>query len=154
MQRIAILLAIGLSQAACGQGLADNSSAAMTRTIDQENDVVQIRIRAGKNTLTARLEKNATARDFAATLPLRLSLNDHASTEKVADLPRQLSTDGAPPGADPEVGDIAYYAPWGNLAIYYRDFGYSRGLVRLGRIESGAEHLSSLAGPVTIEAAE
>lgn len=24
---------------------------------------------------------------------------------------------------------ITYYAPWGNLAIFYRDFGYSAGLV-------------------------
>jgi hypothetical protein len=32
------------------------------------------------------------------------------------------------------VGDITYYAPWGNLAIFYRDFGYSPGLVRLGHI--------------------
>lgn len=62
---------------------------------------------------------------------------DYAATEKVADLPKKLSTQGAPAGADPEVGDIAYYAPWGNLAIYYKDFGYSAGLVRLGRIDSG-----------------
>jgi hypothetical protein len=41
------------------------------------------------------------------------------------------------------VGDITYYAPWGNLAIFYRDFGYSSGLVSLGRIESGIEALSA-----------
>jgi hypothetical protein len=37
------------------------------------------------------------------------------------------------------VGDIAYYAPWGNLAIFYKDFGYSRGLVKLGRLDSSIE---------------
>jgi hypothetical protein len=36
---------------------------------------------------------------------------------------------------------ITYYAPWGNLAIYYRDFGYSSGLVILGKIDSGMEAL-------------
>jgi hypothetical protein len=40
------------------------------------------------------------------------------------------------------VGDIAYYAPWGSLAIFYKDFGYSNGLVKLGRIDSGIEALS------------
>jgi hypothetical protein len=35
-----------------------------------------------------------------------------------------------------------YYAPWGNLAIFYRDFGYSKGLIRLGRIDSGMEALN------------
>lgn len=115
---------------------------------------MQIRIRAGQKTLTARLEDSAAARDFAAMLPLRLTLKDYASTEKVADLSRKLSTEGAPAGVDPELGDIAYYAPWGNLALYYRDFGYSRGLVRLGRIETGIEALASLDSPVTIEAVE
>ena len=114
---------------------------------------MEIRIKAGQTVLTARLEDSPTARDFAAMLPLNLTLKDYASTEKVADLPRKLSTDGAPDGVDPELGDIAYYAPWGNLALYYRDFGYSRGLVRLGRIETGAEQLRSLEGTVTIEAA-
>ena len=114
---------------------------------------MQIRIKADQTMLTARLEDSAAARDFAAMLPLNLALKDYASTEKVADLPRKLSTDGAPDGIDPEPGDIAYYAPWGNLALYYRDFGYSRGLVRLGRIETGVSVLASLSGPVTIETA-
>jgi hypothetical protein len=119
----------------------------------QEREMVQmIRIKAGDTILTARLEDGAAARDFAALLPLELTLKDYASTEKVADLPRKLSAEGAPAGIDPAVGDIAYYAPWGNLAIFYRDFDYSRGLLRLGRIESGAEELALLAGPVRIEA--
>lgn len=65
---------------------------------------------------------------------MRVKLKDYASTEMVADLPRRLTTLGAPDGNDPEVGDLSYYAPWGNLAIFYRDFGYSKGLIRLGRI--------------------
>jgi hypothetical protein len=43
-----------------------------------------------------------------------------------------LFTAGAPAGSDPSVGDITYYAP-GNLAIFYRDFGYSRGLFKADR---------------------
>ena len=37
---------------------------------------------------------------------------------------------------------MALYAPWGNLAIYYRDFRYSDGLVRLGALELGAAAIS------------
>ena len=87
--------------------------------------------------VTATLVDNATSRDFLSLLPLKMTLKDYASTEKVSDLPRKLTTKGAPAGVDPAPGDIAYYAPWGNLAIYYRDFGYSRGLVRLGKLDSG-----------------
>jgi hypothetical protein len=71
----------------------------------------------------ATLADNATTRDFVALLPLSLNLRDYAGTEKVSGLPQRLSTSSTPPGVDPEIGDLAYYAPWGNLAIFYRDFG-------------------------------
>ncbi|MGO4271918.1 cyclophilin-like fold protein [Paenibacillus sp. TAF58] len=39
------------------------------------------------------------------------------------------------------------------MAIFYKDFGYANGLVRLGHIESGVEKLSKISGnfKVTIE---
>ena len=91
-----------------------------------------------------------TTRDFISLLPLTLTLSDYAQTEKVSDLPRGLSATGAPEGHDPDVGDIAYYAPWGNLAIYYRDFGYSSGLVKLASIDSGIEELAVMSGDFTV----
>ena len=102
---------------------------------------MQIRIEIEDSSLTATLDDTEAARDFASLLPLTLTLEDYASTEKIATLPRKLSTRGAPPGADPDVGDIAYYAPWRNLAIYYRDFGYWAELVKLGRIDGDVEAL-------------
>ena len=88
---------------------------------------MKIRIDVEGATMTGTLEDNATARAFASLLPLTVTLADYAETEKSSDLPSRLSTEGAPAGSDPSIGDIAYYAPWGNLAIFYRDFGYSGG---------------------------
>lgn len=105
---------------------------------------MRIKIITAGGTFTAVLEDSETARDFASLLPIELTLNDYNRTEKVADLPRRLTMAGAPEGADPEVGDIAYFAPWGNLAFYYRDFAYSRGLVRLGRLDGNAEALAKM----------
>jgi hypothetical protein len=85
------------------------------------------------------LTDSEAARDFVSLLPLTLTLEDYARTERISDLPKRLSTKGAPSGGDPSVGDIAYYAPWGNLAIFYRDFGYSSGLVILGKIDGDME---------------
>lgn len=107
----------------------------------EETKAMKIRLTINGKALAATLLDNATARDFHSLLPMTLKLEDYAATEKIAYPPRKLSTQGAPAGIDPEVGDIAYYAPWGNLAIFYKDFGYSRGLVRLGRIDSGVELL-------------
>lgn len=116
---------------------------------------MKIRIQAEGRSLTATLEDSPTVRDFLALLPLTVTLTDYASTEKVAGLPKRLATTGAPAGFDPDVGDITYYAPWGNLAIFYRDFGYATGLVKLGRLDAGVEALGGR-GPVrvTIERAE
>ena len=92
-------------------------------------------------TITATLDDSPAARDFASLLPLTLTLEDYNSTEKITYLPRRLSIEGAPAGIDPSPGDLTYYAPWGNLAIFYKDFGYSRGLVKLGAIVSGGAAL-------------
>ena len=155
MLRVALLLIASLGHAACSaEEAASNATAANAqRRPAPREEAMQIRIKAGQTVISARLEDSAAARDFAALLPLRLTLKDYASTEKIADLPKALSTEGAPAAITPVAGDITYYAPWGNLALFHRDGHHSPGLVRLGRIETGAETLGSLEGPVTIEAA-
>jgi hypothetical protein len=102
---------------------------------------VKIRFAADGAVLTATLADTPSAKDFATLLPLHLTLEDHAATEKISDLPRRLSVEGAAAGATPSAGDLAYYAPWGNLALFHRSFPYSEGLVILGRIHTGVEAL-------------
>jgi hypothetical protein len=97
---------------------------------------MKVRMDVDGTRITATLDDNATSKDFASLLPLTLSLDDYNDTEKISDLPKKLSTRGAPAGVDPAAGEIAYYAPWGNLAIFYKDFKYSRGLVKLGTVDS------------------
>jgi hypothetical protein len=108
----------------------------------QRASSMKIVLKVGERTVVATLDDNPTVRDFASLLPMTLALEDYAATEKISYLPRKLSKEGAPAGVDPSIGDIAYYAPWGNLAIFYKDFGYSSGLVKLGKIDSGLEALS------------
>lgn len=104
--------------------------------------------------VVAILEDNAATRDFLALLPLKVKLEDYAATEKIAYLPSKLSTLGAPSAINPEAGDVTYYAPWGNLALFHKDFRRSPGLVKLGRIVAGFDALK-VAGPsdITIERA-
>ena len=110
---------------------------------------MKIRLTINGLPVTATFADNATSRDFVALLPLTLTLEDYASTEKIAYLPRKLSTAGAPAGFEPSMGDVAYYVPWGNLAIFHRDFRYSDGLIKLGRIDSGVEALKAR-GPLKV----
>jgi hypothetical protein len=125
------------------------------RGVGNGTDTMKIRLTINGKAISATLITNGAATDFLSLLPLMLTLEDYAATEKIAYLPRKLSTAGAPPGSDPSVGDIAYYAPWGNLAIFYKDARYAKELIPLGRIDSGIEALSA-PGPlkVTIEPVE
>jgi hypothetical protein len=59
---------------------------------------MRIRIKAGDKVVTATLVDNPTSRDFISLLPLTVTLEDHAATEKITYLPRKLSTEGAPCG--------------------------------------------------------
>jgi hypothetical protein len=162
-----ILLAItAMALIGCGGGggntaattppAAAPATTTRTPTETEEGSEVKLRLTVGGTVLRATMLDSETTRDFISLLPLTLTLSDYAQTEKVSDLPRRLSTAGAPDGVDPDVGDIAYYAPWGNLAIYYRDFGYSSGLVKPGSIESGVDELGRMSGDftITIELAE
>ena len=102
-------------------------------------DETPIKITIADTVITARLADNATARDLAAQLPLTLTFKDFNQVEKIATLPRQLSMEGVPAGADPDIGDIGYYAPSDNLVFYYGDVGYWNGIVRIGRFDTTME---------------
>lgn len=110
---------------------------------DQRVKTMKIRMDVEGTVIMATLDDNETSRDFASLLPLALTLEDYAGTEKISDLPRRLSTAGTPPGTAGMAGNIAYYAPWGNLALFYRDGSYAKGLVRLGRVDTGVATFAS-----------
>lgn len=113
-------------------------------------DTMKLKITVGQKVLSAILYNNPTAKDFLSLLPLTLTLQDYAATEKISDLPKKLTTENAPAGYKPSIGDITLYAPWGNLAIFYKDFSYSRGLISLGKITGGLEPFKG-SGSLTVK---
>lgn len=110
---------------------------------------MKIHIDVAGDSVTATLDTNEASQDFVKQLPMTLTLEDYASTEKISDLPKPLSTQGAPDGFTPSPGDITFYAPWGNLAIFHKGFKYSSGLIKLGRVDSGLEFLAR-PGPIKV----
>lgn len=98
--------------------------------------LMKARIEFNGASMTATLYDNASARDFASMLPLNLTIDDYSTNEKIAYLPRKLTEEGSGPFDNERPGDLAYYAPWGNLAFFYERYRYSGGLIRLGRIDA------------------
>jgi hypothetical protein len=102
---------------------------------------MKIDIKIGGSVLTASLADNATARDFASVLPLKVSMRDLLGREKYGNLPKALSEEG-PRKNRYEVGDIAYWSPDQQFAVYYHQDGEaipSPGVIPIARIEAGAE---------------
>jgi hypothetical protein len=111
---------------------------------------LRIHISIGDQQFNATLTDSAAARDLAAQLPLTVEMSDHGSVEKTGPLPAPLSLDGQPAGADPDVGDVGYYAPGNDLVFYSGDQSYFDGIVVLGRMDAGAaERLPTIDGSVT-----
>ena len=81
------------------------------------------------------LEDNPATRDFYAQLPLNLEFSDYVGKEKISNaLPKPLNTSGLN-GYDPQVGDLFYFSPWGNLGIFYAKQPFHSGLVRFGSVD-------------------
>jgi hypothetical protein len=98
--------------------------------------VTEIRITFNDQSFNAQLADNPTARDLIDQLPLTLRFRDFNRVEKIAKLPRPLTMEGVPVGDDPEINDIGYYAPSGDLVLYYGEVGCWNGIVRIGRLDA------------------
>jgi hypothetical protein len=118
----------------------------------EEGDVdpMNIQIRIGDQTLTATLDDSPAARDLLAQLPVTVDMTDHGGVEKTGPLPGSLSLDGQPEGADPDPGDLGYYAPGNDLVLYHGDQSYYAGIVVLGRLGGdAAERIAEMDGSIT-----
>ncbi len=136
MNRILITLALAatLGQAASG---TDNTTTSRT-------PAMKIRLSVNNKVLTATLADNKTARDFISLLPLTLTMNDLFGREKYARLPRAISQEGKRTHTY-EIGDIAYWSPGPEVAIYYRQDGDKipePGIIVIGKMDSGVEALN------------
>lgn len=126
------------------------SSAAREDVKTAASAMVRIKLVFDGGEAVAVVYDNPTSRDLVAMLPISVQFRDFNNVEKIADPPRPLSKEQAPPGFEPAAGDLAMYAPWGNLSIFYRDFRYSKGLVPIGRFTSGFASLAAMEGDFTV----
>jgi hypothetical protein len=113
---------------------------------------MRVRITIGQQDFQATLDDSAASRELAARLPLTMEMADHGGVEKTGRLPFPLSLDGQPAGADPDIGDVGFYAPGNDLVLYYGDQSYYDGIVILGRLNGdAAERIAALDGSVTVQ---
>ncbi|WP_157173967.1 cyclophilin-like fold protein [Rhodococcus sp. JVH1] len=154
----AVTVVAGLTACASTSDSAASSSPPASPTAQpatpqpgQEGPVMQIRLRIGAAEASARLYDNATARDFASLLPVTITLHDLGGREKAGPLPRTLA-DGQGQSSY-RAGQLGYWAPSSDLAIYYREDGFTipdHGIVMIGEIDTGLDAITDADGTDTL----
>ena len=105
-----------------------------------KGQVVKVRISIGDKVAIVNLSPSTATDEFIAQLPLTLTFKDYASVEKITYLPTKLSSKVVKATSPQKDGDFAYYAPWGNIAVFYKGSEKATDDLKvLGTFESGKE---------------
>ena len=119
---------------------------------DSETVSMKVNIAVGNRTITATMEDNTAGRDFLSRLPLEVTLNDYNNTtEKIFYPDPALTTEGVTRGCAPTPGDITIYAPWGNVAIFCKNWSRSNDLIKIGRIDGDGIEALNIGGDITVK---
>lgn len=103
---------------------------------------MQIKLLFDGKELRVNLEDNEASKQFYNTLPMELDFSDFMKKEKIAHLPKVLNAKGSSE-YKPEIGDLFYYVPWGNIGIFYELQNASDDLVFLGKVQGNLETLKA-----------
>ena len=113
----------------------------------------QIAVQFGDNTVIYELNDSTAADSLYTQLPLTVEVEDYSTNEKIFYPPQELDT-GDAPTAQSEAGTLAYYAPWGDVVMFYDAYSPNASLYELGQAVSGGELVGQMTGTVTIDIAE
>lgn len=118
--------------------------------LPQEDTVMQMVVEYNGNTIAFELNDSQAARELYDQLPLTVEIEDFSTNEKIFYPPEDLDTTDAPQ-ASGGAGTLAYYAPWGDVVLFYDAFGGNGTLYELGRAVEGGEWIETLSGTVTFQ---
>jgi hypothetical protein len=148
MHRLGVGLA-GVEEIASMSGLATIEKKAQQLSTGN-NPAMEIQVTANGNITVFRLNDSPAAQALYAQLPLTVEVEDYGGKEKIFYPPQKLDTANTP-RAHAKAGSLSYYAPWGDVVLFYKNFGSASGLYELGEAISGIEYIQAMSGTIQIE---
>lgn len=130
-----------------------SGSATIEKVITSGDKNMKISVTSNGRTTVFSLNDSTASKELYAQLPLNIKVEDYGGIEKIFYPPKKLGTSNTP-RANAKDGSLSYYAPWGDVVMFYEDFGSASGLYELGDAISGAEYISGMSGTVRIEKSE
>ena len=113
----------------------------------------QISVTCGDTQVVYALNDSPAAQSLLSQLPLTVEVENFSTNEKVFYPPQELDTSDTPL-AEGGAGTLAYYAPWGDVVLFYDSFSANGSLYELGEAVSGAEDIGQMSGTITVETVE
>lgn len=110
---------------------------------------MQIQVSDQNHTIKFELNDSDAAKDLVSQLPLTTKVENYSDDEKIfyPDKLRQTNT----PFSHGHRGDLALYAPWGDVVMFYKDFSSAPGLYNLGYCVSSEDEITQLTGNITVK---
>jgi hypothetical protein len=110
---------------------------------------MKIKVLSNGKTSLFQLNNSTASKSLYGQLPLKLKVKDYSDDEKIFYPPKKLDTSDTP-SANGRTGTLAYYAPWGDVVMFYKDFGTASGLYELGQSISGTDNIKHMSGIIEI----
>ena len=112
--------------------------------------IIRISVTANSASTIFELNNSQAAKDLYNQLPLSIKVENYSNNEKIFYLPEKLNI-GNTPQTTHNAGSLAYYAPWGDVVMFYGSFGSATGLYTLGKAISGSEYIERMSDTIRIE---
>lgn len=132
---------------------AEQAPAASEEQEDLQNAGRRISVQFGENAVIYELNDGTAATSLYEQLPLTIDVENYSTNEKIFYPPEELDITDSPL-ARSGAGTLAYYAPWGDVVMFYGDYRENFSLYELGQAVSGGELISEMSGTVTVTAVE
>ena len=149
------VLSIALLLTGCGVEIQtpSNQSGKVSESRTVPESLMQIQIVSDTASVLFQLNDSTAAKSLYNQLPLSIEVEDYVGSKKIFYPPDVLDVSNAPM-AEGSAGTLAYYEPWGDVAIFYGECSGVNGLYALGKAISGADQIKNLTGEVRIEKME
>ena len=134
-------------------GLSQPQETTSSETEETDVESAQIAVTCGDLQVVYALNDSPAAQSLLSQLPLTVEVEDFSTNEKVFYPPQELDTANTPL-AEGGAGTLAYYAPWGDVVLFYDSFSANSSLYELGEAVSGAENIGQMSGAITVAAVE
>ena len=134
-------------------GFSQPQGTTSSETEESNVETNQISVTCGDTQVVYELNDSPAAQGLLSQLALTVEVQDFSTNEKVFYPPQELDTSDTPL-AEGGAGTLAYYAPWGDVVLFYDSFSANSSLFELGEAVSGVENIGQMSGTITVETVE